>query len=51
MLQCVACNMGLVGNWFHLFTSSVWILHVEKFVAVVILNVILAQLLLNILRF
>lgn len=34
-LQSIVCNMRLVGSWFHLFTLYVWILHDEKFVAVV----------------
>lgn len=35
MLQSIVCNMSSVGSWFHLFTLCVWILHDEKFFAVV----------------
>lgn len=35
VLQPIVCNMRLVGSRFHLFTLCVWILHDEKFVAVV----------------
>ncbi len=37
IVQSKVCNVRLVGDWFHLFTLFVWILHDEKFVAVVFL--------------